>query len=97
MAWPEGHVVVPLLDPALLGADRRSTEDEGSGPGEPTGAGDSFVAGLATALLAGADPATAAWRAAAAALTAERLGGRPALSLDQVFELADRARATSRS
>ncbi|ADG73178.1 PfkB domain protein [Cellulomonas flavigena DSM 20109] len=76
VAWAEGHVVVPLL---------------GGPPVDPTGGGDSFVAGLVAALLAGHDAATAAWWAStAAAATASRLGGRPDLDVARVA--ADAAR-----
>lgn len=79
VAWDGGHVVVPLL---------------GGDPVDPTGGGDSFVAGLTAALLAGHDPATAGWWAAAAASsTAGRLGGRPALDAGRVADVARRARA----
>lgn len=78
VAWPGGHVVVPLL---------------GGDAVDPTGAGDAFVVGLATALLEGVDVETATWRAsAAAALAAARLGGRPALSVGEVVALVERSR-----
>lgn len=78
VAWPGGHVVIPLI---------------GNAPVDPTGGGDAFVAGLVTALLQGEDPETAAWWAsAAAALTVQRLGGRPDLNLDEVAGLARGAR-----
>jgi ribokinase len=65
----------------------------GEGQVDPTGAGDSVVAALTTALLRGVDPATAAWEAgAAAALTTARLGGRPGLDPAEVTRLAGRAR-----
>ncbi len=65
VSWHGGHRVYPLL---------------GDHPVDVTGGGDAFVAGLVTALLAGADPETAGWWASvAAALTVSRLGGRPAL------------------
>jgi ribokinase len=64
--WAGGAVLVPHLAEA---------------PADPTGAGDASVAALAAALLGGATPEDAAWRAAAAAaLTVARAGGRPALS-----------------
>jgi ribokinase len=64
--WADGAVLVPHLAEA---------------PVDPTGAGDASVAALAAALLGGAAPEDAAWRAAgAAALTVARAGGRPALS-----------------
>ncbi|MCZ2838469.1 PfkB family carbohydrate kinase [Modestobacter sp. VKM Ac-2985] len=70
--------LVPLLGPA---------------PVDPTGAGDSVVAAFTVALLRGADPGTAAWQAgAAAALTVDRLGGRPALDAGEVAGLAAECR-----
>ncbi len=79
LVWDGGHVVVPLL---------------GGAPVDPTGAGDSFVAGLTAALLAGHDPATAGWWAsAAAASTVVRPGGRPDLDARRLADAADRARA----
>jgi ribokinase len=78
VAWPGGHAVLPLLD------------DE---PVDPTGGGDSFVAGLTAALLRGADPESAAWFAAAAASsTVRRLGGRPDLDAARVDAAARRGR-----
>jgi ribokinase len=65
----------------------------GASPVDPTGGGDTVVATLTVALLRGADPATAAWEAgAAAALTVSRLGGRPRLDPAEVGRMADRAR-----
>ncbi|EMY32325.1 PfkB domain-containing protein, partial [Arthrobacter crystallopoietes BAB-32] len=52
VAWPGGHVVLPLL---------------GEEPVDPTGAGDSFIAALAMALLVGETVERAAWWAASAA------------------------------
>lgn len=82
VAWRGGHAVMPLL---------------GGEPVDPTGEGDACVAGLATALLRGADAETAAWTAAAAAaLTVVRLGGRPDLDPDRADALAAHARAERR-
>lgn len=65
VAWSGGHVVLPLL---------------GEEPVDTTGAGDSFIAGLAMALLAGETAELAAWWAAAAAAdVVRRPGGRPEL------------------
>src|SRR4051794_6433919 len=65
----------------------------GQAPVDPTGAGDAVTAALTDALLRGADPATAAWVAgAAAALTVARLGGRPRLDPAEVSALAVRSR-----
>jgi ribokinase len=78
-----GEQLVPLL---------------GDDPLDPTGAGDAVVAALTAALLRGADPATAAWEAgAAAALTVARLGGRPRLDRAEVTVLAGRSRADARA
>ncbi|MEE6272986.1 PfkB family carbohydrate kinase [Georgenia sp. MJ206] len=78
-AWPDGHVVMPLLD---------------EGPTvDPTGAGDAFVTGLVHALVEGADAETAAWHgSAAAALTVTKAGGRPDLHSGRVAEVARAAR-----
>jgi ribokinase len=78
VAWRGGHVVMPLL---------------GSQPVDPTGAGDAFVAALATAILRGDEPEHAAWLAsAAAAATVGHLGGRPRLDLGRLEPAARRAR-----
>lgn len=78
VAWPAGHVVVPLL---------------GEDPVDATGGGDAFVAALVVAMLRGHDAYTGAWWASAAsALTVSRLGGRPALDLDHVTGLARSSR-----
>lgn len=78
VAWPGGHLVIPVLD------------DE---PVDTTGAGDAFMAGLAAALLRGEDAETAGWWAsAAAALTVDHLGGRPTMTFPEVEALARRAR-----
>lgn len=83
VAWRGGSSVVPLLSP---------------GPTvDPTGAGDSFVAGLTVALLRGHDAETAGWWAAAASsLTVTRLGGRPDLDVTRVEELVREARQGGR-
>jgi ribokinase len=79
VAWPGGHVVLPLLGGEAV---------------DPTGGGDAFVAGLAAALLEGADSQSAGWfAAAAAASTVQRLGGRPDLHADEVGTMARQARA----
>lgn len=79
VAWRGGHVVLPLL---------------GDEPVDPTGAGDAFVAGLATALLRGSDPETAGWFAAAAAAdTVAHLGGRPDFDTAGLEAAARRGRA----
>lgn len=79
VVWADGEVAMPLL---------------GGEPVDPTGAGDAFVSALTVALLVGRDPLDAAWWAsAAAASTASRLGGRPALTVDELEDLAQRARA----
>jgi ribokinase len=71
--WADGEVLTPRLGgPAV----------------DPTGAGDAYVAALTAALLGRAAPADAAWvAAAAAALAAGRLGGRPALSSAALAEM----------
>ncbi|WP_346768865.1 PfkB family carbohydrate kinase [Crystallibacter degradans] len=77
IAWPDGHVVMPLL---------------GEEPVDPTGGGDSFVAALTMALLAGETPELAAWWAAvAAADVVRRPGGRPELDADRLRTEARRA------
>lgn len=82
VAWDSGELLLPLL---------------GGAPEDPTGAGDAYVAGLTAALLAGGDPEAAARQAsAAAALTAARPGGRPALSPDQVAAVVRREYGTGR-
>lgn len=64
VAWHGGQVVLPLSEDAV----------------DPTGGGDSFVAGLVAALVAGAPRERAAQVAATCARsTVARLGGRPAL------------------
>jgi ribokinase len=65
VVWPEGKLELsPQADP----------------PVDPTGGGDSFVAGLVASLQSGAQPAQAARTAAlAAASTVSRAGGRPDL------------------
>jgi ribokinase len=79
VAWRGGHVVMPLLD---------------AQPVDPTGAGDSFVAALAAAILRGEHPGDAAWAAAAAAAsTVAHLGGRPDLDPVRLAAAAGRARA----
>ncbi|MBB3678105.1 ribokinase [Modestobacter versicolor] len=61
-------------------------------PADPTG-GDPVVAALTVALLRGADPATAAWEAgAAAALTVPGTGGRRRLDPAEVGRLAEEGR-----
>lgn len=77
VAWSGGHVVLPLL---------------GEEPVDTTGAGDSFVAGLAMALLAGETAELAAWWAAAAAAdVVRRPGGRPELEAGRLRAAAYRA------
>ncbi|MCW2134564.1 PfkB family carbohydrate kinase [Arthrobacter sp. VKM Ac-2550] len=77
VAWPAGHVVLPLLGEEAV---------------DPTGGGDSFVAALAMALLAGETPELAAWWAAvAAADVVRRPGGRPELDADRLRTEARRA------
>jgi ribokinase len=65
LVWPDGQVLLPRLDVRVV---------------DPTGGGDSFVAGLVAALIAGATPADAGQAASrAAAQTVSKLGGRPSL------------------
>jgi ribokinase len=78
LAWPDGHVVTPLL---------------GGDPVDPTGAGDASTAALAVALATGRDPAEAAWWAAVAARrTVGHAGGRPGLDAASVAAEAAAAR-----
>ncbi|MGY1837910.1 MULTISPECIES: PfkB family carbohydrate kinase [unclassified Modestobacter] len=66
---------------------------QGESPVDPTGAGDTVVAALTAALLAGRDPGEAAWHAGvAAARTVSRPGGRPRLDPDEVQRAAEEAR-----
>jgi ribokinase len=66
IAWPEGHVMLPLADTQVV---------------DTTGAGDAFMAGLITALAQDGGPQRAARLAAAAAgATVGHPGGRPALT-----------------
>jgi ribokinase len=66
VAWQEGQVELPPSSGPVV---------------DPTGGGDSFVAGLIDALQNGARPEQAAWAAArAAASTVARAGGRPDLT-----------------
>ncbi|MGY2081085.1 PfkB family carbohydrate kinase [Modestobacter sp. SYSU DS0657] len=66
---------------------------QGESPVDPTGAGDTVVAALTAALLAGRDPREAAWQAGvAAARTVSRLGGRPRLDAEEVRRSAEEAR-----
>ncbi|WP_432484891.1 PfkB family carbohydrate kinase [Kineococcus esterisolvens] len=75
-AWEGGGELVPLT---------------GVDVADPTGGGDSFTAALAVALLRGEDVERAVrWATAAAGSTVQRLGGRPALSVDELDEQADR-------
>ncbi|MQA33714.1 PfkB family carbohydrate kinase [Modestobacter roseus] len=70
---------------------------QGESPVDPTGAGDTVVAALTVALLAGRDPGEAAWEAGvAAARTVSRLGGRPALDAADVQRAAGAARRPAR-
>lgn len=91
VAWDGGCVLVPLVElpPGLRDAAREGQ----TGPSEPTGAGDSFTVALALAVAAGKPGEQAAREAsAAAALTAARLGGRPALRprlVEAAAELAE--------
>lgn len=65
VAWEDGDEVLPWPEVDVV---------------DPTGGGDSFVAGLVTALRAGQTPREAGRLASrAAASTVQRLGGRPAL------------------
>jgi ribokinase len=67
LVWPDGQALLPHHDVRVV---------------DPTGGGDSFVAGLVAALRAGATPAEAGAAASrAAARTVAKLGGRPALEL----------------
>jgi ribokinase len=78
VAWSGGHVFIPLLGEEAV---------------DPTGGGDSFVAALAMALLAGETAELAAWSAAvAAADVVQRPGGRPQLDAGRLRTAAQRAR-----
>jgi ribokinase len=82
VVWGDGALVVPLLEPA---------------PVDPTGGGDAFVAGLATALAEGCSPAAAGRRAgASSAAVVRRAGGRPCMDRTSVLAEADAARAAVR-
>jgi ribokinase len=75
-----GEQLVPLLEEAV----------------DPVTTGSAAVAALTVALLRGADPATAAWEAgAAAALSTSGTGGRRRLDAGEVTRLADRSRRTT--
>jgi ribokinase len=80
VAWPEGAVMLPLLEPDAVV--------------ESTGGGDAFVAGLTWALDRGEDWVRAGQLAtAAAALVVRHPGGRPALDASTVDKWADRVGA----
>jgi ribokinase len=75
LAWPEGDLMLPLLDAAPVV--------------DTTGSGDAFVAGLTWALLRGHDPMQAGRSATAAAgLTVSHPGGRPNLTISAIDRLA---------
>ncbi len=77
VAWPGGSAVLPLVPVPVA---------------DPTGGGDTLTAALTVALLRGDEPERAVrWASAAAALTVQRLGGRPALDHAAVEELVRRA------
>jgi ribokinase len=77
VAWPEGAVLLPLIEP-----DRVV---------DTTGGGDAFVAALTWALDRGKDPVRAGQLATAAAgLVVRHPGGRPALEAATVEEWAAR-------
>ncbi|NAZ88655.1 carbohydrate kinase [Kineococcus sp. T90] len=75
VAWEGGGELVPLTGVEVV---------------DPTGGGDSFTAALAVALLRGEEVERAArWATAAAGSTVQRLGGRPALSPEELDEQAN--------
>ena len=75
VAWEGGGELVPLSAVDVV---------------DPTGGGDSFTAALTVALLRGEEVERAArWATAAAGSTVRRLGGRPALSPEELEEQAD--------
>jgi ribokinase len=76
VVWRDGCVVLPLLDVTVQ---------------DTTGGGDAFVAAFTAELMRGATPQDAGRLAtAAAALTVERLGGRPALTSDRLASMRAR-------
>ena len=84
VATPRADVVAWKEAEAILTHDADGVVDT-------TGAGDAFMAGLISGLLATDEPAAAACVAAsAAAQTVRRLGGRPALDPLDVWAEADR-------
>gem|GEM_PF-618964 len=77
LAWPDGDLMLPLLDAAPVV--------------DTTGSGDAFVAGLTWSLLRGDDPTRAGRSATAAAgLTVSHPGGRPNLTSSAIDRLATR-------
>ena len=80
VAWPEGAVMLPLLEPDAVV--------------DTTGGGDAFVAALTWALDRGDDQVRAGQLATAAAgLVVRHPGGRPAIDAATVEEWADRLAA----